>query len=228
MDGSGESAVLHNVSSITDPSGDITDPGREKSDADVVVDTVGDVTEPFGELTDPGDLEPPKLVCTDPGCEKAPVKDVTITGTDTEVPLLDASTEPGGEISKVFDDIIGVCGDATALSGDITEKDWGDVADLDEISDPVGDNIELDGDVTEDGDLSIGHFNMASAYGFNLSINWGFGPDTVRFLFFNSAFNSATFISSKLVYCLGGPGVILTEGLFTGGLGVTGVTFGFI
>ena len=61
---------------------------------------------------------------------------------------------------------------------------------------------------------------MISMYGFNLSINWGLAPDTVKFLFFNSAFKSATFISSKfvkgfkiellftLVFCKTGLGVL--------------------
>ena len=42
-----------------------------------------------------------------------------------------------------------------------------------------------------------------SVYGLNLSISWGLEPDTGRFLFFSSAFKSATLRSSRLTLIFG-------------------------
>lgn len=169
IDARGESALLHNVSSITEPNGDITEPGLENTELECEeLCAVGEVTDPV-DAVEPGEVRHPIFDCTELGCENAPENDVTTTGNVIEVPMLFA--EPGVDITTVFDVIVDPGGDVTEPRGDITENDCGDVADFDDNSEPVGDSTELPGDVTDPGDFSLGHFKMASAYGFNLSIS---------------------------------------------------------
>lgn len=206
MEGSGDSALLQIISSITDP----TDPGWENTDP--VAE--GDVTGVTVEFTDPGDCRLLQLDCTDPGWENVPEL-LNTMGSDTD---------PGAENTTPFGSLT-LCGDGAEL-GDIKANGCGDIP---AITEPVGENTELPGDVTDpDGDLSFGAFIIASAYGFRRSINFSFGPDTVKLRFFSSAFNSATFISSKQVYCLSCP-VVDTAGVcfFTILLVFIGVMFGF-
>lgn len=73
--------MLHNVSSITDPNGDMTEPGLENTELECEdPSTVGEVTEPAEDAADPGEVRLLKFDCTEPGCENAPENVETTTG----------------------------------------------------------------------------------------------------------------------------------------------------
>ena len=177
MDGNGERVFVESGSSLELSKGDITcSEGATDAGWDIVEVWLGDVTEGT-ELTEPGDV---KVAAGDELIDTDCVNTIEVDTPDATCCI-------------------------TELSGDNTPVDDNTDGGL-EITDPVGDNTELldPGETTELGDLSLVLLIMESAYGLNLSINCGFGPETGRFRLFNSALSSATFISSRFENCLGG------------------------
>ena len=109
MDGSGDSALLHIISSITEP----TDPGGENTE--LVAD--GDVTGVIVEFTEPGDCRQLKLDCTEPGCENVPELVDKTTGNVIE--LCAENTNPLGKRT--------LCGDGAEFGGDMIVNGCGDI-----------------------------------------------------------------------------------------------------
>ena len=199
MDGNGERVFVESGSSLELSKGDITcSEGATDAGWDIVEVWLGDVTEGT-ELTEPGDV---KVAAGDELIDTDCVNTIEVDTPDATCCI-------------------------TELSGDNTPVDDNTDGGL-EITDPVGDNTELldPGETTELGDLSLVLLIMESAYGLNLSINCGFGPETGRFLLFSSALSSATFISSRLENCLGGVRLVTAGDFFSCGLN-TGVICGF-
>ena len=196
MDGNGERVFIDSGSSLEVSTGDITGSEGATEAGCDIVDMWLDDVTETTELTDPGDVK------------VAAGKELTdadcVNTIDVETPEATCCI--------------------TELSGDNTPLDDNTDGGL-EIIDPVGDKTEWF-DSTEPGDLSPTPLMMESAYGLNLSINCGFGPETGKFLLFNSALSSATFISSRFENCLIGVRFVTATVFFSCGL-KTGVICGF-